>query len=287
MKYPWLILCLMLSVLGWGQTNIVEQVRYELKGNVAKTSTSYFYPNSPTLNRSMEAHFKNGYISTLHESFQSSNIQHIYQFNYQKNAQEFTLDYQRYYNSKKDLDSSSVFQRVNFGKLRYYYPKNELKIHRSRYPNSLDLSYTIANQTYQTILTKRSDSTITESNSFEDFLESTYNYQGQIIEQESSRKYLTRFTYNENGQISSRSSLEDLQKQSQSRPNTTVYFYENDAQGNWIKRVAISSAYKYQQKDNLWITLTTRKITYADGSVSGSSDYCETFVQKSIEKYKA
>jgi hypothetical protein len=132
----------------------------------------------------------------------------------------------------------------------------------------------------------RKDSTISENNDFQDFRSQDFNQKGQIVLQKFSEKYMNTYTYNSLGQVYSDFFYPNIMKRSQDRPIKTVYFYENDTRGNWIKKIAINLDYKNKIDRNSFTTFETRELTYQDGFTSGSSKYDEAFVRKQLSAYK-
>ena len=268
------------------QSNVVELSRYELSGNITKAKTTLFYPGTQTINRVSELKFSSGYIQSLVETFPETHIKNSYTYSYQKGKKTFALSFSQFYNDKKIVDSTATFQRVIFQNLSFYYPQNELKLHPRKYPNSLDVTYKITNEEYYTQLILKKDSTVREINRFEDFKEQSFNKQGQITSQKFSNKYLNTYTYNDQGQMISDLLYQNLMKRSQDRPIKTIYFYENDARGNWIKKVTVSLDYKNKMDSNSFTTFETRELTYQGGFTSGSSEYDKAFVEKKTSAYK-
>ena len=286
MKIKLTILYTLIGCMCCAQSNVVEAKRYELKGGVSEVRMTSFYLGTKKINRITDMTFEDGYLQSLVENHLGTNIKDSSIYQYQKNWESFALIFKRYENKKKIIDSTSNFQQVTFQNLKFYYPKYQLSLQQRNYPNSLDVTYNISGEKYYTILVLHRDSSITESNKFHDFRVQNFNQKGQLISQKFSNRYLNKYYYNENDQIVTDYLYQNIMKRRQERPIKTSYFYENDAKGNWIKRVAITPTNKYQKRDEIFVHLTTRKIKYNDGMVSGSSEYCASFVKQVVQKYK-
>jgi hypothetical protein len=268
------------------QSNVVELSKYELKRNITRAKTTLFYPGSQSVNRVSELEFKGGYIHSLAETYPETKVKNTYNYSYSKDKKIFTLRFAQFYNNKKLVDSTATFQLVKFQQLRFYYPKNQLKTQSRTYPKSLDITYNIAGEKYYTQLILRKDSTVSEINHFEDFKVQEFNQKGKITSQKFSEKYLNTYSYNAQGQLISDIFYGNLMKRSQDKPTKTRYFYENDARGNWVKKVTFTLDYKDKIDLNSFTTFETRELTYKDGFTSGSSDYDANFIQKKIANYK-
>jgi len=268
------------------QSNNVELSKYELKGNVVQSKTILFYPGSGKINRASELNFKDGYIQSLTEQYLETHIKNSYNYSYQQGTESYTLHFTQFDHDKKIVDSTATFQLVEFQKLKFYYPKYKLKLDPRTYPNALDVLYTIKGERFFTMLILRKDSTISENNHFQDLRIQDFNKKGQIILQKFSEKYMNTYLYNAQGQVASDYFYENIMKRSRSIPRETIYFYENDPRGNWIKKVAISVNYRKKIDKNSFTVFEARELTYADGFTSGSSDYDEEFIKKKISTFK-
>lgn len=285
-KYSFFLWFLSLGHLCLAQSNVVELSSYELKGNVSKVKTTLFYPSSQTINRVSTLMYKDGFIQSLDETFPETQIRNSYVYSYQQDKTAYTLRFTQFYNNQKTVDSVTTFQRVKFQQLSFYYPQNQLKLHQRNYPESLDITYRLSLEEYYTQLIFEGDSTVREVNNFEDFKEQHFNKKGQIMSQQFSNKYLHKYYYNEKGQLISDVFFQNLMKRSQDRPMKTIYFYEHDSRGNWIKKLSITLDYLNKMTEASFMSFESRRLNYEDGFTSGSSKYDTVFIRNKIASIK-
>lgn len=286
MRTRLIVLLLFMGQSLYAQSNMVEAFKYELTDNIKKVRATLFYSDSRAINRVTDMIFKDGHILSLIENYPEAKVKKSYTYSYQKNKETYTLAFKHFYDQQKILDSTSLFRLVTFQDLKFYYPDYGFALQQRKYPESIDITYSIYGKKYQTILKLKKDHSITETNNFEDFRVQNFNKKGHIVSQEFSNRYLNKYTYNKNGALISDLLYQNLMKRSQDPPIKTIYFYENDSKGNWVKKVTITLDRREKISESSFITFETRELTYTDGFKSGSSHYDESFIKKTTEKYK-
>lgn len=286
MKLIQTILCLFITSFSYSQTNIVESSKYGLKNGVVSAKTYNYYPDSQKLNRIMHATYKNGNITSLEEDYIHLDMKHLYTFTYQNDQKELLIDYKHFYKGTKNIDSTTLYQRVDFHGFHFYYPKYKLKQVSYQLSNNLEITYTLDEQEYFTQLIFNKDSTITEQNRFEDFKRQTFNQKGWVTSKKYSNTYRTDYYYNDQGQLITDSFHDKLMNRNRIPAINTNYYYEYDSRGNWVKQVIITPQ-PYKKKDVLWVRFVSRQLVYKDGLLSGKVDYDEKFVEKTMLKHRS
>jgi hypothetical protein len=262
------------------QSNVVEQSKYELKGDVTQVKITLFDTNSQIIHRVSHLRFKENCIASLTEVYPETKVKNTYDYSYPQNKTAYTLRFTQFYNKEKIVDSTATFELVTFQDLKFYYPKNQLKLQSSTDFKTLDVTYKLASEEYQTQLILQKDHTIGEVNQFEDFKEQSFNKKGQITSQKFSNKYLHQYFYNPQGQLISDVFFPNLTKDHQEPPIKTVYFYENDSRGNWIKKLSITLDEFGKMSNTSLVSFESRELNYKDGFHSGSSLYDGIFIRK-------